>query len=148
PTSTWSAERRTSSSGAPTASWNSPPATWTGSRRHHAPELHLGQARSHCHRGRRTSRSRVGRQARVDPDGRGGRLGLRPHSGLHWGEAVTLEECLPALDDPLPFGELVVVVSSVAVLIGVLELVEGGVLGIQELPVPLQESFVDHPVRL
>src|SRR5262245_15734866 len=64
------------------------------------------------------------------------------------GEAVPFEERHATLDDRLPFGEVVVVVSPVSVLVGMLELVEGGVLGIQELPVPPQESFVDHPVRL
>src|SRR5207245_1752609 len=63
-------------------------------------------------------------------------------------EPVALQKRDAAFDDQLPLGEVVVVMSPVAVFVGVLELVEGGILSVEQLPIPPKESLVDHPVRL
>src|SRR5262249_34383349 len=64
-------------------------------------------------------------------------LGPRAKLGTDRGEALPPKKPHAPVEDRLPFGEVVVVMSPVPVLVGVLELVEGGVLGIQELPIPL-----------
>ena len=95
-----------------------------------------------------TTNASVGKRE-VDPGGRGERLGLRPHPGLHRGEAVTVEERCRRSTIVRHAARSCVVVRPVAVFVRVLELVEGGVLGVEQLAVPPEESFVDHavPVR-
>ena len=60
-----------------------------------------------------------------------------------------LEERAALLDDAAPGREVVVPMGAVAVFVRVLELVERGVLGVEQLAVPPEESLVDHvaPVR-
>ena len=41
-------------------------------------------------------------------------------------------------------GEIALVMEAVPVLVGVLQLIEGRRLRVEQLPVPPQESFVDH----
>ncbi len=60
------------------------------------------------------------------------------------GDAAAVEEAVPAVDDAAPLVEVALEGAPVAVLVGVLERVEGGVLGVEQLPVAAEESFVDR----
>ena len=108
---------------------------------------HAGESRA-----ARTTTSATGRRSRVPAglsDGTTQARAAHPRAGdlLHGpptGHAGPGQEGQPPLDGGGPSGEVGEEVLPVAVLVGVLELVEGCVLGIEQNPVPSQESLVDH----
>src|SRR4051794_5321478 len=60
------------------------------------------------------------------------------------GDAAPGQERLAPVDGLLPDGQIGQEVGSIAVFVGVLELVERRVFGIEQGPVPAQEVLVDH----
>src|SRR5581483_307774 len=69
----------------------------------------------------------------------------RSCSGAHFGDAVAAQEGVAPLDHGTPDLEVLLVVGPIAFLVGVFELVEGGILRVEQLAVPPEESLVDHP---
>jgi hypothetical protein len=63
------------------------------------------------------------------------------------GHAAPGQERLAAIHGLLPHGQIGQEVGSIAIFVGVLELVERRVFGIEQGPVPAQEVLVDHLVE-
>src|SRR5262249_34096231 len=86
---------------------------------------------------RAARRDRTLSSARHDARALGSAGGKRDHP-------VTIQEGSPPLHLGSPLLEVLLVVHSITVLVGVLEFVEGGVFRIEQFAVTPEESFVDH----
>jgi hypothetical protein len=73
------------------------------------------------------------------------RRGAGRGSGGGYGEhPVAVEEGGPPFHERSPLHEVLLVVDSVTLFVGVLEFVEGGVFRIEQFAVTPEESLVDH----